>query len=176
VEHGATTMWERWNGDAMRADPGMNSYNHYAYGAVADWIYRYGAGIDTNAGGAGFHQIELHPRFDPSLGSLSLDYVSRYGLIHSSWTAKAGSAVWHVTIPANASAQLSLTPDQQKQFTLGGKLLNQRSDFHEAHAPNGESIYTLPSGTYSFNVVLSESSKPLTAMIENSQPTSTPQP
>jgi len=46
VDHGATTMWERWNGDQMRGDPSMNSYNHYAYGAVADWIYRYAAGID----------------------------------------------------------------------------------------------------------------------------------
>jgi alpha-L-rhamnosidase len=47
VGHGATTMWERWNGDQMRGDPSMNSYNHYAYGAVADWIYRYAAGIDA---------------------------------------------------------------------------------------------------------------------------------
>ena len=44
VDHGATTMWERWNGDQMKSDPSMNSYNHYAYGAVADWIYRYAAG------------------------------------------------------------------------------------------------------------------------------------
>ena len=49
VTHGATTMWERWNGDKMRGDPSMNSYNHYAYGAVADWIYRYAAGIDADA-------------------------------------------------------------------------------------------------------------------------------
>ncbi len=47
VDHGATTMWERWNGDQMRGDPSMNSYNHYAYGAVADWIYRYAAGVDA---------------------------------------------------------------------------------------------------------------------------------
>jgi len=40
-------MWERWNGDQMKDDPSMNSYNHYAYGAVADWIYRYAAGVDA---------------------------------------------------------------------------------------------------------------------------------
>ena len=55
VEHGATTMWERWNGDQMQGDPSMNSYNHYAYGAVADWIYRYAAGIDASPLDAGFH-------------------------------------------------------------------------------------------------------------------------
>jgi alpha-L-rhamnosidase len=49
VEHGATTMWERWNGDQMHGDASMNSYNHYAYGAVADWLYRYAAGIDATA-------------------------------------------------------------------------------------------------------------------------------
>ena len=47
IDHGATTTWERWNGDTMRNDPSMNSYNHYAYGAVAEWMYRYAAGIDT---------------------------------------------------------------------------------------------------------------------------------
>ena len=47
LSKGATTWWERWNGDQMRGDPTMNSYNHYAYGAVADWIYRYAEGIDA---------------------------------------------------------------------------------------------------------------------------------
>ena len=53
VEHGATTMWERWNGDQMKDDPSMNSYNHYAYGAVADWIYRYAAGDGCDAARCG---------------------------------------------------------------------------------------------------------------------------
>lgn len=78
VDHGATTMWERWNGDQMRDDPGMNSYNHYAYGAVADWIYRYAAGIDTTPADAGFHTIHLHPAFDKQLGSIDFTYPSPY--------------------------------------------------------------------------------------------------
>lgn len=61
IDHGATTTWERWNGDAMRDDPSMNSYNHYAYGAVAEWMYRYGAGVDTDPTDAGFHTLYLHP-------------------------------------------------------------------------------------------------------------------
>ena len=61
IEHGATTMWERWNGDQMKDDPSMNSYNHYAYGAVADWIYRYAAGVDATPLNAGFHTVALHP-------------------------------------------------------------------------------------------------------------------
>jgi alpha-L-rhamnosidase len=103
IEHGATTTWERWNGDRMRADPSMNSYNHYAYGAVAEWIYRYAAGIDTDSEDPGFHRIVLHPNFDARLGSLSLDYASVYGAIHSAWQAAGEQISWNVTIPPNTS-------------------------------------------------------------------------
>ncbi len=68
IDHGATTMWERWNGDQMMGDPSMNSYNHYAYGAVAEWLYRYAAGIDESAEDPGFHRIMLHPQFDADSG------------------------------------------------------------------------------------------------------------
>ena len=97
VEHGATTMWERWNGDQMRGDPSMNSYNHYAYGAVADWIYRYAAGVDATPLDAGFHTVVLHPVFDARLGSVAFDYASAYGPIHSDWTVTGQTAAWHVT-------------------------------------------------------------------------------
>ena len=70
-------MWERWNGDQMLDDPSMNSYNHYAYGAVADWIYRYAAGVDATPLDAGFHTVVLHPVFDARLGSVAFDYASR---------------------------------------------------------------------------------------------------
>ena len=63
-------MWERWNGDQMKNDPSMNSYNHYAYGAVADWIYRYAAGVDATPLDAGFHTVVLHPVFDARLGNV----------------------------------------------------------------------------------------------------------
>jgi alpha-L-rhamnosidase len=107
VKHGATTMWERWNGDQMKDDPSMNSYNHYAYGAVADWIYRYAAGVDASPLDAGFHTIVLNPHFDARLGHISLDYNSSYGPIHSDWAVKGSTAVWHVTIPANTMGWIS---------------------------------------------------------------------
>ncbi len=85
IARGATTMWERWNGDQMMGDPSMNSYNHYAYGAVAEWLYRYVAGIDEDAEEPGFHRIVLHPQFDASLGEASATYDSPYGAITSDW-------------------------------------------------------------------------------------------
>ena len=108
VEHGATTMWERWNGDQMKSDPSMNSYNHYAYGAVADWLYRYAAGVDASPLDAGFHTVLLHPVFDARLGSVSFDYDSPYGTIHSEWKITGSTAVWHLTLPANTQGKLSL--------------------------------------------------------------------
>jgi len=86
-----------WRSDAWR--PSMNSYNHYAYGAVADWIYRYAAGIDALPSDAGFHTIYLHPNFDGRLGSLDFRYQSSYGEIRSAWSIKGADVSWLVTIP-----------------------------------------------------------------------------
>jgi alpha-L-rhamnosidase len=149
VTHGATTMWERWNGDQMRGDPSMNSYNHYAYGAVADWMYRYAAGVDANPTEPGFQLIELQPHFDERLGHLSFDYDSAYGRIHSDWTVTGTTATWHVTIPANAEGRIALAPEQILKCTLEGvpvlesKLLRSRNDG-----------IIVPPGSYRFKVVL----------------------
>jgi alpha-L-rhamnosidase len=146
VQHGATTMWERWNGDQMLADPGMNSFNHYAYGAVADWIYRYAAGIDATPRDAGFHTIILHPVFDRRLGSLDLRYQSPYGEIHSSWSVDGDTAHWTVTIPPNTTGRLRLTKADTVTYTLNGKpvVLPAMKD--------GIRGFKLEAGTYSFVV------------------------
>jgi alpha-L-rhamnosidase len=153
VTHGATTMWERWNGDQMRGDPSMNSYNHYAYGAVADWIYRYAAGVDTTQTGAGFHTIVLHPVFDAQLGSVSFDYDSTYGPIHSDWKIADNTATWHVTIPANTTGWLPLNADEAKNYKLGGAPITS-SKQAQAASQNGQQGYALASGTYTFTVTL----------------------
>jgi len=152
VDHGATTMWERWNGDQMRGDPSMNSYNHYAYGAVADWIYSYGAGVDALDTDAGFHTIYLHPNFDARLGSLDFSYASRYGDIRSAWQVKGATVQWSVTIPPNATAQLPLDHGQQTAFTLDGIPLAQSKKIHVGREADGTATYFLPAGQYSFTV------------------------
>ncbi len=139
IEHGATTTWERWNGDQMKNDPSMNSYNHYAYGAVGDWIYRYAAGVDATALDAGFHTIVLHPQFSSRLGSVDFSYPSAYGEIHSSWSVEGNKATWHITIPANTTGRLELTPKEAAKYKLDGEPL---SDLN------------LQPGTYTFIVQL----------------------
>ena len=151
VEHGATTMWERWNGDQMKDQPGMNSYNHYAYGAVADWIYRYAAGIDATPLDAGFHTVMLHPVFDARLGSIDFAYPSAYGIIRSAWTVNGSTAEWHVTIPANTTGWVPAS-DAAKYKQDGQSLVKSR----HAKSTNldGQSGFALEAGTYTFTVAM----------------------
>jgi len=153
VEHGATTMWERWNGDQMLGDPSMNSFNHYAYGAVADWMYRYAAGIDTSPLDSGFHAVVLHPVFDVRIGKVAFSYRSSYGTIRSSWSVQGKTAQWDVTLPANTSGWLSLTPAQAEQYKLDGVPMNQ-SKLTTELTPSGKTRFELPAGTYHFVVEL----------------------
>ena len=151
VGHGATTMWERWNGDQMKGDPSMNSYNHYAYGAVADWIYRYAAGVDATPLDAGFHTVVLHPVFDARLGHVNFDYASAYGPINSDWTVKEKTAHWHVTIPANTAGWLSLNAAEAAKYKLEGVPLGV-SKLAKATERDGQSGFELAAGTYNFEV------------------------
>lgn len=151
VQNGASTMWERWNGDAMRADPGMNSYNHYAYGAVAEWIYRYAAGIDTDASDPGFHEILLHPQFDSRLGSLDFSYQSPYGEVSSQWHLQGEEILWDVTIPPNTTALLSLTAEEESRFKIRGKSLAE-SFAVSREGEGSRAMYKIPAGSFSFVV------------------------
>ncbi|WP_089839821.1 family 78 glycoside hydrolase catalytic domain [Granulicella pectinivorans] len=104
VKKGATTWWERWNGDT--GDPGMNSYNHYAFGSVMAWVYRRAAGIDTDATGPGYHHLTVHPHFNAALPQLHTEYDSVYGTIVSDW--KQSSKKFTITIPPNTTATVIL--------------------------------------------------------------------
>lgn len=148
VTHGATTMWERWNGDKMLGDPGMNSFNHYAYGAVAEWLYRYAAGVDATASDPGFHTVILHPNFNASLGSVDLSYESRYGRIHSQWTVKDDNGFWNVSIPANTTGQVVISSADRRSYTIGGKPLREASLGKAGSPISGACTYRLPAGSY----------------------------
>jgi alpha-L-rhamnosidase len=157
VGHGATTMWERWNGDQMRGDPSMNSYNHYAYGAVADWVYRYAAGIDTSAADPGFHTIFLHPHFDSRLGSLELAYQSNYGSIRSAWTSSSTQSVWKLTVPPNTKGLLPIPSEEAGRWRLDGQTIAQSSNVKSSGKQGAEEVFEVPAGSYTFTI---KSAKP----------------
>jgi alpha-L-rhamnosidase len=153
IDHGATTTWERWNGDKMKADPSMNSYNHYAYGAVADWIYRYAAGVDATPLDAGFHTVVLHPHFDGRIGSVNFTYPSTYGVIESKWAVKGTAADWAVVVPANTTGWLELSEGDAAKYKLNGAPLAS-STLVKAANRDGRNGFELAAGSYNFVVSL----------------------
>ena len=119
VDQGATTIWERWNSYTLNSGFGsasMNSFNHYAYGAVGEWLFSNVLGIDIDEQEPGFHHFILQPQPDrrttlPSgqklLTTASGSYRSRYGTIESSWSAPdEHTLVYRCTVPANTTATL----------------------------------------------------------------------
>jgi alpha-L-rhamnosidase len=108
VEHGATTIWERWDGwTAERGfqNPGMNSFNHYAFGAVGEWLYRTAAGIGFDPSVAGGRALVIAPAVTPSLDWVDATYDSVLGPIRSRWERVArGEYALSVEIPVGADA------------------------------------------------------------------------
>jgi len=153
VDHGATTMWERWNGDQMISDPSMNSFNHYSYGAVADWIYRSVAGIDATPDDPGFRTIVLHPHFDARLGNIAFDYQSPMGPIHSDWKVTGNKAEWHVTLPANTTGWLPLSAPEAAHYKMDGLPINQNPKA-KFGSRDGKTGIELRPGSYNFEVEL----------------------
>ena len=144
LSKGATTWWERWNGDT--GDPAMNSYNHYAFGSVVAWVYRSVVGIDTVPSGPGFHDIVIHPRLSASITEASGEYDSMYGKITTHWSgAPTGPFLLKVTIPANATAQVILPQISKSRLTEGGKAM-------EAEETDGNYVVHVGSGSYAFAV------------------------
>ncbi len=107
VKHGATTIWERWDGwtpERGFQNPGMNSFNHYSLGSCGQWLFDSAAGIGLDPEKPGFRHIIIHPRVGGGLTSASASLRSIRGLIASSWTVKDGTFALDVTIPANTTA------------------------------------------------------------------------
>jgi alpha-L-rhamnosidase len=151
IDHGATTMWERWNGDQKMDDPSMNSFNHYAYGAVAEWLYRYAAGIDEDASGPGFRSIVLHPQFGADLGEVDATYESDHGPVGSNWRVAGGTVTWNVVIPANTTAVLYFPASVDKARLLeNGKGIDASEGLKFVRTEANSTVYHAGAGTYSF--------------------------
>ena len=123
VDNGATTIWERWNSYTLESGmgpKGMNSFNHYAYGCVCQWLWETAAGIATDLSAPGFKHIRLAPVPDKRLGHLEAEYNSAAGLVKSAWRYEGDKWTWDFTIPEGTSATVIL-PDGSapKEYTPG---------------------------------------------------------
>ena len=123
VDNGATTIWERWNSymlDKGMGPQGMNSFNHYAYGAVCEWIWKTVAGIASDTAQPGFKHIIMAPVPDKRLGFVKASYKSAAGLIKSEWKYEGNKWVWKFTIPQGSTATVTLPGEtQSKEYKAG---------------------------------------------------------
>jgi alpha-L-rhamnosidase len=129
VKMGATTIWERWDGqkpDSTFQDPGMNSFNHYAYGAIGDWMYRISAGIE--AGAPGYKQIIIHPYISQKLEYTKASFESSYGKIASGWERKEGKIFISIELPPNTNTTIVLPSDSAEKVKANGLPVSENKD------------------------------------------------
>ncbi|MDE6096038.1 MAG: glycoside hydrolase family 78 protein [Muribaculaceae bacterium] len=123
VDNGATTIWERWNSymiDQGMGPQGMNSFNHYAYGCVGEWMWETMAGISTDVSTPGFGRIVMKPVPDKRLGFVKAEYDSASGRIKSYWKYDGDKWIWNFTVPQGAVAEVTLPgEDQMKEYPAG---------------------------------------------------------
>ena len=123
IDNGATTIWERWNSyrrDEGLGPNGMNSFNHYAYGAVCEWIWETVAGISADVNKPGFKHIIMRPIPDKRLGFIKAEYQSASGLIKSEWKYEGNLWIWNFTIPEGATATVTLPGEtSSKEYGSG---------------------------------------------------------
>jgi alpha-L-rhamnosidase len=150
VLQGATTMWERWNSYTIKRGFGpvdMNSFNHYSFGAIEEWMFSYMLGIQPVESDPGYHSFVLAPRPGGNIRFVRGHYDTVYGRIESSWRwlDNDEGVEYEFVIPANTTArvQLPVSPSVFCEVVHGGR--------HAIETGEG-GAYLLPSGHYRFVV------------------------
>lgn len=155
VKMGATTIWERWDGikpDSTFQTPGMNSFNHYAYGAIGDWMYRVMAGLDTYEDGPGYKHIRIRPLIGGNFDHVKASLNTYYGTVTSAWKKEGGKIIFEMEIPVNTKADVFLPAKNISQVTESGVAADRQSDIHFAGTDQGYLQFKIGSGTYRFEV------------------------
>ena len=156
VKLGATTMWERWDGwtpEQGFQSIGMNSFNHYAFGAVAEYFYRNLAGIETD--GPGFRKILLAPQPAPGLDHVAASYDSPAGKIVSEWRREGGEVTYDVTIPPGATGATVRVPTADAAGVReGGGAARDAKGVAFVRAESGAAVFRVESGRYVFTASL----------------------
>ena len=151
VLQGATTMWERWNSYTIENGFGpvdMNSFNHYAYGAIGEWMFSHSLGIQCDENRPGYKHIILQPKVGGEMTFTNGYFESPYGVISSGWEKTAAGYIFRVTIPANTTASLNLMASGiDKVSVLKGK-----EGVGPFRSLIGKVMAELKSGTYEFEV------------------------
>ncbi len=153
VTQGATTIWERWDGWTQEKgfqDKGMNSFNHYAYGAIGSWLYAVVAGIDLDPAQPGYKHILLAPRPGGELTSARGSLQSRHGEILSAWKQRAGRFEWEVIVPPNTTATAQFPVPPGARIVDGRVPLARAAGVSAVRTAGGARTCVLAAGHYRF--------------------------
>ncbi|MDQ0112177.1 glycoside hydrolase family 78 protein [Paenibacillus harenae] len=159
VTKGATTIWEHWDGikeDGSFWSADMNSFNHYAYGAIGEWLYRYVAGIGTDEALPGFKRVHIKPQPGAGLDFVRASVETMYGSVASSWSrSEDGMMEVRVTVPANTTGVVVLPGAKLQGLLEAGVPAEQAAGVHRMSAADGGSSVEveLGSGSYCFTYV-----------------------
>ncbi|MCD9023158.1 glycoside hydrolase family 78 protein [Cohnella silvisoli] len=153
VNQGATTIWERWDGwteENRFQDPGMNSFCHFAFGSIGEWMYRNIGGIDRDASEPGFRKLLIRPQPMGGLTSASCSYDSLYGKAKTQWSVLNGEFMLNVTIPANVSAVVHIPSVEGTEVLEGTSAAKHAYGVTLIGREGDHNIYRIDSGTYCF--------------------------
>jgi len=153
VKHGATTIWERWDGwtpEKGFQDPGMNSFNHYALGSCGEWLFEGVAGIVPDPEAPGFKRFTVRPQPGPGLTEAQARFDSIRGAIGSHWVVKDGQFDLTVLVPANTTATVRLPTRDPSSVTESGKAVASADGVQPVRAGDGEAVFEVGGGEYRF--------------------------
>ncbi|MBB1287262.1 family 78 glycoside hydrolase catalytic domain [Flavisolibacter sp. BT320] len=153
VKMGATTIWERWNGirpDSTFEPASMNSFNHYAYGAIGDWMYRTMVGLDNEEGSVGYKKMRIRPQIGGNLTQAAVTYETRYGPVATGWKLDNENLVIDAVIPPNTTATVYIPEATLETVEESGKKLSLSKDIKVIGNENGYLKLEVGSGKYQF--------------------------
>jgi alpha-L-rhamnosidase len=153
VKQGATTVWERWDGlrpDSSFQDAGMNSLNHYAYGAVGDWLYRTVAGLNDDPAEPGYRHVIVRPRPGPGFNFAKATLMTPYGLASSGWRLENGRMTVTVRVPPNAHGTVVLPGARLESVREGATAVQAAAGVRSARQQGDDVTVEVGSGDYEF--------------------------
>jgi len=154
VKMGATTIWERWDGekpDSTFETPSMNSFNHYSYGAIGDWMYTQMVGLDTYEDGVGYKHIKIQPHIGGGFSFASASLQTYYGKLSSGWKVEGDTISMDVEIPANTTATIFVPSTDVDSIIESTKPLSKERDIKIVGKEDDYIVLNVGSGVYHFS-------------------------
>jgi alpha-L-rhamnosidase len=153
IKMGATTIWERWDGikpDGSFQNITMNSFNHYSYGAIGDWMYKNMAGLNPDAEAPGYKKIIIAPKPGGGITSANAELETQYGKAKSAWKIEGGKIMLDVVIPPNTSAKIILPNTGNGAVTEGNTALDKSASLKNISKKDNNTEMVAGSGSYHF--------------------------